>query len=71
MQTSGKHVARTLMFVVIPGRAQREPGIHLASWLAAGWIPGGFAPSGAFRNDEWRELPLNRPRPPADGRTGE
>jgi hypothetical protein len=24
---------------VIPGRAQREPGIHAATWHAARWIP--------------------------------
>jgi hypothetical protein len=26
--------------LVIPGRVQREPGIHWAAVIAVGWIPG-------------------------------
>ncbi len=42
--------------LVIPGRAQREPGIHFTADFGARWIPGSTLR--ATWNDEWRALNL-------------
>src|SRR5256885_1459485 len=51
--------ACTIPFV-IPGRAEHEPGIHLAAKLAGRWIPGSRQASGAPRNDSRHSFAISR-----------